>query len=65
MSLRRASLDVVELTSAVVYDASPHVATHRWSGNGSWEVHAYNKNAGGTTELLDMYGKLGLRCAYP
>jgi hypothetical protein len=54
-----------ELTSTVGHDPSPHVATHRWSGNGSWEGHGYAKGGGGTTNLLNKYGKLGLRCAYP
>ena len=54
-----------ELTSTVSYNADPFAATHRWSGNGSWEVHGYNKNGGSTTMLLNKYGKLGLRCVYP
>lgn len=54
-----------ELTSDVGYHADVHTATHSWSGNGSWEVHAYNKSGVGTTNLLNKYGKLGLRCAYP
>jgi hypothetical protein len=53
-----------ELTSTVTYAASPLAARHRWSGNGSWEVHGYNKNGGGSTMLLNKYGKLGLRCVH-
>ncbi len=53
-----------ELTSNVVYNASVFSATHRWTGNGSWEVHNYAKGGGGTTDLLNKYGKLGLRCSY-
>ncbi len=58
--------NLFELTSTVTYDALPSVARHRWTGNGSWEGHAYNQ-AGGpiTSTLLTKYGKLGLRCAYP
>ncbi|MFO0644493.1 MAG: hypothetical protein U0183_35065 [Polyangiaceae bacterium] len=58
-----------ELTSTVSftasYDASgesPIEARHRWSGNGSWEVHGYSRGGGSTTFLLNKYGKLGLRC---
>ena len=63
--------NVFELTSTVGFNASyaatptPFNATHRWSGNGSWEVHDFNKNGGGTTMLLNKYGKLGMRCAKP
>jgi hypothetical protein len=39
----------------------PFGATHRWSANGSWEVHAYGQMV--TSHLLSKYGKLGLRCA--
>jgi hypothetical protein len=53
-----------ELTSNVTYNASVFSATHRWTGNGSWEVHGYGRGGGGTTELLNKYGKLGMRCAY-
>jgi len=56
------------LTSNVVYNADPFVATHGWNASGSWEVHAYGKPASGqsrTSNLLNKYGKLGLRCAYP
>jgi hypothetical protein len=54
-----------ELTSTVTYDPSPFAARHRWSGNGSWEVHNYSKSGGSNTMLLNKYGKLGLRCAHP
>lgn len=63
--------NVFELTSTVAFNASytatptPFNATHRWSGNGSWEVHDFNKGGGGTTMLLNKYGKLGMRCAKP
>lgn len=53
-----------EITSNVVYKADPHIATHQWSGNGSFEVHDYTKGVGSTTMILDKYGKLGLRCVY-
>ena len=56
------------LTFTANYPASgetPFEARHRWSGNGSWEVHAYNRTGGSTTYLLNKYGKLGLRCAKP
>ena len=46
----------------------PQLTTHGWSSNGSWEVHNYSKPANGlgvTSNLLNKYGKLGLRCAYP
>lgn len=55
------------LTSDVVYNADPFVATHGWNASGSWEVHGYSKPANGlsrTSNLLNKYGKLGLRCAY-
>lgn len=61
-----------ELTSTISFtadyaasDESPIQARHRWSGNGSWEVHAYSRGGGSTTMLLNKYGKLGLRCAKP
>ena len=61
-----------ELTSTVSFTAAyaasggvPFEARHRWSGNGSWEVHGYNRGGGSTTFLLNKYGKLGLRCAKP
>ncbi len=54
-----------ELTSSITYDPSPHAARHYWTGNGSWEGHGYGKGAGSFTQLLNKYGKLGLRCAYP
>ena len=56
------------LTSDVTYNADPFAARHGWDNSGSWEVHGYNKNATGlrtSTMLLNKYGKLGLRCAYP
>jgi len=49
-------------------NADPQLTTHGWSSNGSWEVHNYSKPANGlgvTSNLLNKYGKLGLRCAYP
>jgi len=58
-----------ELTSTVSFTAnyvgsgeSAIEASHRWSGNGSWEVHGYSRGGGSTTFLLNKYGKLGLRC---
>lgn len=59
-----------ELTSSVNYaagiagnrDSGVFAARHRWSGNGSWEGHGYDKNYGGATMLLNKYGKLGMRC---
>ncbi|MFO0665895.1 MAG: hypothetical protein U0174_18230 [Polyangiaceae bacterium] len=55
-----------ELTSTLPsYGTTVFNSSHRWSGNGSWEVHGYNKNGGGTTMLLNKYGKLGMRCAHP
>jgi hypothetical protein len=61
-----------ELTSTVSFTAAyaasgeaPFEARHRWSGNGSWEVHGYSRGGGSTTFLLNKYGKLGLRCAKP
>ncbi len=54
-----------ELTSTITTDANPFAARHRWSGNGSWEGHGYNRNGGGNTVLLNKYGKLGLRCVKP
>ncbi len=56
------------LTSNVTYAASPFDARHGWNASGSWEVHGYAKPASGqsrTSMLLNKYGKLGLRCAYP
>jgi len=52
---------------------TPFTAKNNWSGNGSWEVHSYNRyGQGGSattaatfTMLLNKYGKLGARCAYP
>ena len=55
------------LTSNVTYNDDPFVATHGWNASGSWEVHGYSKPANGlsrTSNLLNKYGKLGLRCAY-
>jgi hypothetical protein len=57
--------NVFELTSTVTYSADPFAARHRWSGNGSWEVHSYSRSGGSNTMLLNKYGKLGLRCAHP
>jgi hypothetical protein len=57
------------LTSNVTgVNADPQLTTHGWSSNGSFEVHNYSKPANGlgvTSNLLNKYGKLGLRCAYP
>jgi len=56
------------LLSNVTYNADPQLASHGWSGSGSWEVHTYSKNATGiytNSGLLNKYGKLGLRCVYP
>ena len=57
------------LTSNVTgVNADPQLTTHGWSSNGSWEVHNYSKPASGlgvTSNLLNKYGKLGLRCASP
>ena len=56
------------LTSNVTYNADPFVASHGWNASGSWEVHDYAKPTNGqsrTSNLLNKYGKLGLRCAYP
>ena len=41
-------------------NTGPFAARHRWSANGSWEVHAYGQQV--TSSLLSKYGKLGLRC---
>jgi formylglycine-generating enzyme required for sulfatase activity len=57
--------NVFELTSTVTYNADPFAARNRWSGNGSWEVHSYNRSGGTNTMLLNKYGKLGLRCVHP
>jgi hypothetical protein len=51
-----------ELTSSVTWNTSPLDARHRWTGNGSWEVHDYNRSYTGASELINKYGKLGLRC---
>ena len=51
-----------ELTSSVTWNTSPLDGRHRWTGNGSWEVHDYAKSYGGTSELINKYGKLGARC---
>ena len=59
-----------ELTSSVTWQAGDpanrnsgvFAARHRWTGNGSWEVHGYNRTYTGNTMLLNKYGKLGLRC---
>jgi hypothetical protein len=68
------------LTSNVGFNLDPFVATHGWNGGGSWEVHGYQKGNNNpacandpttcnglsrTSNLLNKYGKLGLRCAYP
>ena len=55
-------------TTAITYDQTPLTASHGWNAGGSWEVHAYGKPASGLSRvsmLLNKYGKLGLRCAYP
>ena len=51
-----------ELTSSVTWNTSPLDGRHRWTGNGSWEVHNYDKAYTGTSELINKYGKLGARC---
>jgi hypothetical protein len=59
-----------ELTSSVTWqagvdgvrDSGVFAARHRWTGNGSCEVHNYNRSYTGTSMLLNKYGKLGLRC---
>jgi hypothetical protein len=51
-----------EITANVNYAASPLDARHSWSGNGSWEVHGYQHSSWGNTELINKYGKLGMRC---
>ena len=53
------------ITSNVTYNADPKAARHGWNGSGSWEVHGYTKGQSRTSMLLNKYGKLGLRCAYP
>ncbi|MDB4941832.1 MAG: Tryptophan synthase alpha chain [Labilithrix sp.] len=68
--------DLYALTSNVtipkvsgVDNLDVQAVTHGWSSNGSWEVHSYAKTSGSgigpTSNLLNKYGKLGLRCAYP
>ncbi len=61
--------NVFSLTSNVAnVSDDPQVTTHGWSSSGSFEVHSYSKPANGigvTSNLLNKYGKLGLRCAYP
>lgn len=55
-----------EYTSTfVAYDATnPKATTVRWSGNGSWEGHGFTaRGSAFTTQALNKYGKLGLRCA--
>ena len=61
-----------EILANVNYATSPLDARHIWSGNGSWEVHGYQHGAWGggdnpgntnaQTELINKYGKLGMRC---
>lgn len=54
------------ITSNVTWNASPFSGRHGWDGSGSWEVHNYSKTSQYTVSmLLNKYGKLGLRCAYP
>ncbi len=55
----------VSFTASYPGDESPIEARARWSGNGSWEVHGYNRSGGSNTFLLNKYGKLGLRCVKP
>ena len=53
---------------AVAYAQTPFTASHGWNAGGSWEVHDFSKPANGLSRrsmLLNKYGKLGLRCAYP
>ncbi len=51
-----------EITANVNTAPDPLDARHSWSGNGSWEVHGYQKNSWGSTPLLNKYGKVGMRC---
>jgi hypothetical protein len=50
---------------ATPYDNTPHTVSHDWNGSGSWEVHGYTKGRSRRSSLVNKYGKLGLRCAYP
>ncbi|MBX3261358.1 MAG: hypothetical protein KF782_16860 [Labilithrix sp.] len=55
-------------SATTTYDQTPFTASHGWNAGGSWEVHDYSKPANGLSRrsmLLNKYGKLGLRCAYP
>ncbi len=52
-------------SAAAVYDGTPFTVSNGWNGSGSWEVHGYGKSQSRRTSLLNKYGKLGLRCAYP
>ncbi len=45
-----------------VPNSGPFAGRHRWTGNGSWEVHNYSRTYTGQSELLNKYGKLGMRC---
>ena len=51
-----------EITANVNTAPDPLDARHSWSGNGSWEVHGYQKSSWGNTPLLNKYGKVGMRC---
>jgi formylglycine-generating enzyme required for sulfatase activity len=51
-----------EITANVNTAADPLDARFSWSGNGSWEVHGYQKSSWGPAPLLNKYGKLGMRC---
>lgn len=61
--------NMFSLTSNVTgVNPDPQLTSHGWSTSGTWEVHTYSKPASGTgvtSGLLNKYGKLGLRCAYP
>ncbi|MDB4941831.1 MAG: Tryptophan synthase alpha chain [Labilithrix sp.] len=51
-----------ELAANLNTSADPLDARSSWTGNGSWEVHSYQKSSWGNTPLLNKYGKLGMRC---
>lgn len=51
-----------ELAANLNTAADPLDARSSWTGNGSWEVHGYQRSSWGNTPLLNKYGKLGMRC---
>jgi len=51
-----------ELAANLNTSADPLDARSSWTGNGSWEVHNYQRSSWGNTPLLNKYGKLGMRC---